>query len=347
MIKSAMYWRDLLPIQHVLSGVLFVVMFEMAIHYAYYNDYNANGVGLTGLYLFVILLNATRNSFSMFMLLIVSLGYGVIKPSLGETMKRCIGLGILLFIFNAFYSMGAMTRTPPSKLMVLLVSLPLSIIMTIFYSWIMNALQYNIAKLAAKRQIVKLEMYQTLWKALSVAIFIFFVYMVVNVVFVFKLHDLTFMSNHLQSRWFLTDGWLNLVYMAVFGVILWLWRPTSNNARYGLEQLGDGADEEEGYGMGSFTAGLKRVNNNGDGNGARGAKSNKGGNMMGQDSDDEDDNDEFDIEMDLDDAFSPSSGPSNKKSPAAHTADESSPETADDIMKWVEDHVGDERDLGR
>jgi hypothetical protein len=34
----------------------------------------------------VAVLNAFRNSFSFFLLLIVCMGYGVVKPSLGKTM---------------------------------------------------------------------------------------------------------------------------------------------------------------------------------------------------------------------------------------------------------------------
>lgn len=33
------------------------------------------------------------------------------------------------------------------------------------------------------------------------------------------------------------DGWLNILYFFVFVSILWLWRPTRNNERYGLQQL--------------------------------------------------------------------------------------------------------------
>jgi hypothetical protein len=35
------------------------------------------------------------------------------------------------------------------------------------------------------------------------------------------------------------DGWLNVIYFFVFAAIALLWRPTSNNERYGLQQLTD------------------------------------------------------------------------------------------------------------
>ena len=30
-------------------------------------------------------------------------------------------------------------------------------------------------------------------------------------------------------KWFLLDGWLNILYLVVFTVIVILWRPTENN----------------------------------------------------------------------------------------------------------------------
>lgn len=46
-----------------------------------------------------------------------------------------------------------------------------------------------------------------------------------------------------KRRWFMLDGWLNILYFVVFLVIVILWRPTDNNARYGLEQLSQDEDE--------------------------------------------------------------------------------------------------------
>jgi hypothetical protein len=35
----------------------------------------------------------------------------------------------------------------------------------------------------------------------------------------------------------LLDGALNLIFLVVFGLIAFLWAPTANNQRYGLEQI--------------------------------------------------------------------------------------------------------------
>jgi hypothetical protein len=44
-------------------------------------------------------------------------------------------------------------------------------------------------------------------------------------------------ANQWKWRWFLLEGLLNILYFVVFVSIAYLWRPTTNNSRYGLEQL--------------------------------------------------------------------------------------------------------------
>lgn len=77
------------------------------------------------------------------------------------------------------------------------------------------------------------------------------IFSVCMVVVVFVLNILNFGSRmspdwpakNWKRRWFMLDGWLNILYFIVFLVIVILWRPTDNNARYGLEQLSQDEDE--------------------------------------------------------------------------------------------------------
>jgi hypothetical protein len=60
----------------------------------------------------VAVLNAGRNSFSFFLLLIVCMGYGVVKPSLGKTMIYVRYLAGAHFVFGLIYSVASLTITP-------------------------------------------------------------------------------------------------------------------------------------------------------------------------------------------------------------------------------------------
>ena len=60
----------------------------------------------------VAVLNAGRNSFSFFLLLIVCLGYGVVKPTLGKTMLIVRGLAATHFVFGVIYAVASLSITP-------------------------------------------------------------------------------------------------------------------------------------------------------------------------------------------------------------------------------------------
>ena len=60
----------------------------------------------------VAILNAGRNSFSFFLLLIVCMGYGVVKPSLGKTMIYVRYLAGAHFVFGLVYAIGSLTISP-------------------------------------------------------------------------------------------------------------------------------------------------------------------------------------------------------------------------------------------
>ncbi len=82
------------------------IFIEHAFLFGFYDNYNKVGAPSNIFLLTVTVLNAGRNAVSFFMLLVVSLGYGVVKPSLGPTMKKCILLGIAHLIFGFLYTMG-------------------------------------------------------------------------------------------------------------------------------------------------------------------------------------------------------------------------------------------------
>lgn len=71
-----------------------------------------SNVGSKVLMIVVAILNAGRNSFSFFLLLIVCMGYGVVKHTLGKTMIYVRYLAGAHFIFGLVYSIASLTITP-------------------------------------------------------------------------------------------------------------------------------------------------------------------------------------------------------------------------------------------
>ncbi|TPX35005.1 hypothetical protein SmJEL517_g02519 [Synchytrium microbalum] len=250
MVLSFKHSGELLPIQLWTTGVTLFIVTEMAFNYGFYEDWNRIGRPSIFLLVLVVILNAARNSLSFFMLLVVSLGYGVVKPTLGTTMHRCIGLGCLHFVCGVMYMMGSQVLSDITAVTILIFVLPLAATMTAFYFWILTALTETMKRLELRRQSVKLEMYRNLWRLLSASVVVLVIFFIVNTFNVSYRESPNWMPHYWQWRWFLLEGWLNILYLFVYIGILILWRPTANNSRYGLEQISSEDDDEEALGKG-------------------------------------------------------------------------------------------------
>lgn len=249
---------DLLPIQNYVSALFALLIVEMLANWAYYRYQNAQGPGLASkIFLFVVsILDAARNSLSFFLLLIVALGLGVVREELDEMNKaRLLALGHALFGVLYAVGMDLIELETVSGLLLLVFVIPLAITMTIFLLWIMYGLTGTIAELAARRQRYKLGMFKTLYRLLLVAVIALFGFFVVSSMSFSSRYDEDYAPRSWKSRWWLLDGFLVLLYMAVFVSIAFLWRPTGNNRRLAMsDELAQDEEEAEDYDLEAIQA---------------------------------------------------------------------------------------------
>ncbi|OZJ03450.1 hypothetical protein BZG36_02730 [Bifiguratus adelaidae] len=243
-VQSFRFWSDILSVQNYIGCVVFFLMIEMAVNWGYWENYNVSGRPSWTLLGAVAVMSAARNSISFFMLLIVCLGYGVVKPSLGDTMKKCVILAATHFFFGVIYAIGTMLMTPEEAgYIILLVVFPLSITMTLFYVWTLQAIQHTLQVLDLRKQHMKAKMYKRLWRLLVWSVVMVVAFFVINMISFGSDLASEWPARNWQYRWFMLDGWLNVLYFIVFITIAILWRPTDNNKRYGLEQLASNEEE--------------------------------------------------------------------------------------------------------
>lgn len=191
--------------------------------------------GAKTLMVVVSILSAGRNSFSFFLLLIVCMGYGVVKPSLGKTMWFVRALAIIHFIFGIAFVISSLTITPENAgPLVLLVVLPLAATLTTFYIWTLNSLNFTLKDLIARKQTAKAAMYRKLWWCILISILTVTAFFFVNSWTFADVGDVDFVPEHWSTRWFILDGWLNLIYLADVAYVSWVWRPTANNRRFAM-----------------------------------------------------------------------------------------------------------------
>ena len=228
---------DILPVQNYITATIIFLVVEQLMTWGFYDYQNRHGSNALAKFLMIIvsILNAGRNSLSFFLLLIVCMGYGVVKPSLGRTMIYVRGLAIAHFFFGVIYAVASLSVTPDSAgPLVLLVILPLAGTLTAFYVWTLNSLNLTMKDLIDRKQKVKAMMYKKLWWCILGSIMVIFGFFFINSFAFAGRSEANFVPTHWQTRWFVLDGWLNLVYLADIAFIAYLWRPTANNRRFAM-----------------------------------------------------------------------------------------------------------------
>lgn len=182
------HWGELVTLQHMTSymmGFLVVDAFFQWLIYRYCND-NAlslqnlraldggKGVTITARTIIVVatILDATRNSMSFFFLLIVAMGYGVVRPTIGPVIKRVIALTAAHFAFGVLYAVGILLYIMDvGALWPVLSILPLSLTLSTFMLWILVSLKTTMAYLEEKRQSFKHNMFKKLFRILTCTAF--------------------------------------------------------------------------------------------------------------------------------------------------------------------------------
>jgi hypothetical protein len=228
---------DILPVQNYITATIVFLIVEQLMTWGFYDYQNRHGNNtLNKVFMIIVsILNAGRNSLSFFLLLIVCMGYGVVKPSLGRTMIYVRILAAAHFIFGVIYAVASMAVTPESVgPLILFVILPLAGTLTAFYVWTLSSLNVTIKDLVDRKQKTKALMYRKLSWCILGSILVIFAFFFVNSFAFAGSSEADFVPSHWQTRWFVLDGWLNLVYLFDIAFVAYLWRPTANNRRFAM-----------------------------------------------------------------------------------------------------------------
>ncbi|KAF2240025.1 integral membrane protein [Viridothelium virens] len=245
--------RDVLAVQNYITAILAFLVIEMLTTWGFYDYSNrmGNNAGAKVLMILVSIFNSLRNSFSFFLLLIVCMGYGVVKPSLGKTMIYVRWLAITHFVFGVIYAIASLLITPEDAgPLVLFVILPLSATLTAFYIWTLNSLNMTLKDLMERKQTVKASMYRKLWWCILASIIVIFGFFFLNSLTFAGVGDVDFAPTHWKYRWFILDGWLNVVYLFDIAFVAYIWRPTANNRRFAMSD--EIAQDDEGFEIASI-----------------------------------------------------------------------------------------------
>eukprot|EP00123_Amoebidium_parasiticum_P001678 comp12829_c0_seq1/m.7990 comp12829_c0_seq1/g.7990 ORF comp12829_c0_seq1/g.7990 comp12829_c0_seq1/m.7990 type:complete len:526 (-) comp12829_c0_seq1:29-1606(-) len=243
------YWQDILKLQYWISAVLLLSMLQMAMFYGWYEYSNSHGVASKPLLGLAVFFMVTKLTISRMLVLIVAMGYGVVKPSLGTEMRKVIAFGVVYFTcaliyWEALYMQQAhvlgLSQAEEDRLLKveLLTVFPLSLLDAFVVVWILQTLYGTMRQLKTRNKVVKYNMYRTFFVVLVSAVVIAVCCMVIQVM----ISRPAVRLENWQYRWFESVAW-KVIFAYILLAIMVLWRPNANNKRFAYTPLE--VDDEE------------------------------------------------------------------------------------------------------
>ncbi|XP_021495071.1 transmembrane protein 87A isoform X2 [Meriones unguiculatus] len=235
---SACYWRDLLRIQFWIGAVIFLGMFEKAVFYAEFQNIRYKGESVRDALVLAELLSAVKRSLARTLVIIVSLGYGIVKPRLGVTLHKVVVAGALYLLFSGME--GVLRVTGAQTDLASLAFIPLAFLDTALCWWIFISLTQTMKLLKLRRNIVKLSLYRHFTNTLILAV-------AASIVFIIWT-TMKFRIVTCQSDWrelWVDDAIWRLLFSMILFVIMILWRPSANNQRFAFSPLSEEDEEDE------------------------------------------------------------------------------------------------------
>lgn len=147
--QYARFWREVLTLQNCITLVITLGMCEMALWYFDYLEFNETGVRPTGITVWAVTFGTVKRTISRLIILMVSMGYGVVRPTLGGITSKVLMLGGTFFIASEVLeiveNVGAISDLSGKARLFFV--LPVAFLDAFFILWIFSALSSTLNKL--------------------------------------------------------------------------------------------------------------------------------------------------------------------------------------------------------
>ncbi|CAF1236747.1 unnamed protein product [Rotaria sordida] len=239
-IWCACYWRELLKIQFWIGGVILIGMIEKSAFLAEYDTVNRHGYKVHVAIVTAEVLSCLKRTVSRMLVIIVALGYGIVKPRLGPLKQKVLAIGILYFAIATTESILRLnTKHDEINNRVLISRIPLAVVDATIYYWIFTGLVTTTRTLRLRKNIVKLNVYRHFTNTLIFAIVASLLFMIWSL----KSHIFTTCITDWKEFW-VDDAFWHILFSLVLLVIMFLFRPSNNNQRYAFVPLLDQSDND-------------------------------------------------------------------------------------------------------
>ncbi|KAK4383155.1 Transmembrane protein 87A [Sesamum angolense] len=242
-LRFVQHWKDIIQLHYQITAVIGLGMFEMALWYFEYSNFNATGSRPIGITLWAVTFTAIKKTVSRLLLLVVSMGYGVMRPTLGGITSKVILLGVVYFMASEALELVehlGNINDFSGKARLFLV-LPVALLDASFIVWIFSSLSKTLEKLQIRRSMAKLELYRKFTNGLAVSVLLSVAW--IGYELYFNASDP--LSELWRRAWIIPAFWTLLAFVLLV-VICILLAPSDNPTRYAYET---GEDDEEGISL--------------------------------------------------------------------------------------------------
>lgn len=216
-------------------------LLEKAAFLGEYESVNKTGQSVYGAIVFGELVSSAKKMLSRMLVIIVCVGFGIVRPRLGSTLHKVLAVGAIYFIVSSVAGClrAAKERVQPDNKMMLSADVFLSLVDACICWWIFSLLVQTMRTLRLRRNVVKLTLYRHFTNTLIFALLASVGFMVWSSI------EYRFKDCYVDWKelWVLEAFW-HLLFVIILLVIMVLWRPSANNQRYAYSPLTDAADEE-------------------------------------------------------------------------------------------------------
>lgn len=241
-LRFVQFWKNIMHLHYHISAVIALGMCEMALWYFDYSNLGSTGSRPFGITVWAVTVTAVKKTLSRLLLLVVAMGYGVVRPTLGGVTSKVLVLGVVYFVateaLELVENLGNINDfSGKSKLYLVL---PVAFLDAWFILWIFSSLSKTLEKLQMRRSIAKLEVYRKFTNAL--ALFVLLSIAWIGYELYFNATDP--ISELWRIYWIIPAIW-SLLAFSLLVVICILWAPSRNPTRYAYGgETGDEYDEE-------------------------------------------------------------------------------------------------------
>lgn len=224
--------------QKYVAGMLALSALEMLTYYIFYAFYNRTGEPSYVLLGLAAIVGSTRMTASLFIVLIVSMGYGTVLPSLEDRASPIYTLSLVYLGASVVNILASLTTRGISSLIWLLSTLAITVGGAAFMTWTFDSLKTTAAILLQRKQFTKLEMYNKLTALLKALYTLTILCMLLAVLFIgTSTANQAWYAGHWDALWLATDGWQSFLNLAGCLGVAYIFRPRSNNRTHAMNEL--------------------------------------------------------------------------------------------------------------